>query len=261
MHPPLDAARLREALIRQGAYAEVQVVDQIDSTNAELARRPHGPGQRPVALLAEYQTEGRGRHHPGEERPRPWLAPPRSSVIASVRVPAPAPPAGARTILGLAFGLAAVEVLDLALPARPSLKWPNDVVVAGRKLAGVLASVTAAGDVVVGIGLNVHQTEDELPDRRAGSLATLGLPQTDRTGLAIAVLSAAATWCERWAAGDPRLLDRIAGRMATLGHPVRVEQPGGAVVSGLAVGLEPDGSLRLRRADGSEQVVAAGEII
>ncbi|MDR3107507.1 MAG: biotin--[acetyl-CoA-carboxylase] ligase [Bifidobacteriaceae bacterium] len=264
MRPPLDLTRLGEALVAQGPYERVDVVDQIDSTNAELLRQAAaadtGP-ERPVALLAEHQTQGRGRHHPGEPRPRPWLAPPRTSVIASVLVRTPSIAALNRSLLGLAFGLAVVEALDLAVGGRPGLKWPNDVVLDGRKLAGLLASVTPRGDVVIGIGLNVHQSEDELPDRRAGSLATLGLPQADRTGMAIAVLSSAATWYDRWARGDRRLLDRIASRMVTLGQTVRIEQPGGRVVAGQAGGLAADGGLRLRQADGSEQAVNAGEVL
>ncbi|MDR2567439.1 MAG: biotin--[acetyl-CoA-carboxylase] ligase [Bifidobacteriaceae bacterium] len=262
MHPPLDAARLAEALVAQGPYARVEVVERIDSTNAELLRRaatPAGPAHM-TALLAEHQTQGRGRQHPAEPAPRAWIAPPRTSLIASVLVKPPLEAAPRRTMLGLVWALAAAETLDLLLPGQAGLKWPNDLMLAGRKLAGVLAGGTGGGEVVVGIGLNVHQTEEELPDGRAGSVALAGAPDVDRTWLAIAVLSSAATWYERWADGDPRLLGRAGERMAALGRLTRVALPDGQTVAGLAEGLEADGSLRLRLPDGSALAVGAGEL-
>jgi BirA family biotin operon repressor/biotin-[acetyl-CoA-carboxylase] ligase len=141
------------------------------------------------------------------------------------------------------------------------LKWPNDVMVAGRKVAGVLASLTREGDVVVGIGLNVHQSESELPEPQAGSLAVLGAPNVDRTWLTIAVLSAAASGYERWARGDPRLREEIAGRMITLGVPAAVRQADGTVLSGEAVGIGPDGALELILPDGTRHHVYAGELL
>lgn len=247
----------------QGAYAQVEVVEEIDSTNAELLRRAAG-AQEPAhltALLAEHQTEGRGRRHPREGAPRQWIAPPRTSLIASVLVKSPPEAANRRTMLGLVWALAAVEALDLALPGQAGLKWPNDVMAAGRKLGGVLAGATRGGNVVVGIGLNVRQTEEELPGGQAVSLALAGAPDVDRTWLAIAVLSAAATWYERWARNDLRLLETAAGRMVTLGRESRVELPDGQTVTGLAEGIEPDGSLRLRQPGGRALTVEAGQLL
>ncbi|MDR2378558.1 MAG: biotin--[acetyl-CoA-carboxylase] ligase [Bifidobacteriaceae bacterium] len=271
MRHPLDPDRLNEALVRQGPYASVEVVQEVDSTNAELARRAClgqpaaapdlGGSGRLTALLAEYQSRGRGRQHPGEGEPRPWIAPPRSSVIASVLVSPPARARERRTALGLALALAAMEAIDLVAPGQAGLKWPNDVMMAGRKLAGVLASATPGGDVVVGIGLNVSQTEAELPDARAGSLALLGAPDVDRDWLAIAVLSAAATWFERWAADGGRLAEAVGARMATLGRPAAIRLPDGTVATGRAEAVGEDGALSLRRADGGVARIDAGELI
>ncbi|MDR2253105.1 MAG: biotin--[acetyl-CoA-carboxylase] ligase [Bifidobacteriaceae bacterium] len=263
-HPPLDQDRLREALVRQGPYAAVEVVAEIDSTNAELLRRAGAGASAPAhlsALLAEHQTEGRGRLHPLESRPRPWLAPPRSSLTASVMVRPPPQAPAPLTLLSLAFALAAAEALDLVLPGQAVLKWPNDVMVADRKIAGVLAGATAERQVVVGIGLNVHQTAAQLPDERAISLALAGVPGADRTWLAVAVLSAAASWCERWARGDAKLLAALRARMATLGREAQVELPDGRIVTGAAEALEADGSLRLRRRGGQTILVSAGEVM
>ncbi|MDR1186364.1 MAG: biotin--[acetyl-CoA-carboxylase] ligase [Bifidobacteriaceae bacterium] len=263
MRAPLDQARLTEALVAQGPYAGVEVAQTIDSTNAELARRAATASPPPhlTALLAEHQTAGRGRLHPGEPDPRQWLAPPRTSLIASILFRPPATLAAPKTLLGLAVALAAVQALDLVLPGQAGLKWPNDVTVDGRKLAGVLAAATPTGDVVVGIGLNVHQTEAELPELRATSLALVGAPDVDRTWLAIAVLSAAATNYERWTRGGRELWSGIVQRMRTLGEQVEVRLPDGSVVEGLAEALEPDGALRLVRADGTFRRVDGGDLL
>ncbi|MDR0628020.1 MAG: hypothetical protein LBG11_12335 [Bifidobacteriaceae bacterium] len=281
---PLNAERIIEALVKQGPYAGVDVFLKTDSTNAELLRRVaassrvNGASSQPAsgltavrqdstmaptptsvtALLAEHQTAGRGRLHPGESAPRVWEAPARSSVLASILVGPAGPAALPKTLLGLALGLAAVQALDLFLPVRTSLKWPNDVMAQGRKLAGVLASATPGGAVVVGIGLNVHQTEAALPGPQAASCATLGAPDVDRTWLAIAVLAAAATLFERWARGDRRLLPEITARIDGLGQTARVHQPDGRLIEGRLEGLELDGALRLRQASGEVALVYSG---
>ncbi|MDR2453920.1 MAG: biotin--[acetyl-CoA-carboxylase] ligase [Bifidobacteriaceae bacterium] len=259
MQAALDAARLTEALVAQGPYSQVAVVETTGSTNADLVlaapRLPHL-----AARLAEFQTCGRGRLHPGEPAPRPWLAPPRSSLLASVLLR----PGGAgwpRTLLGLAFGWAAVRALDLVLPGA-ELKWPNDILVAGRKVGGVLAQVAPDGAVVIGLGLNVSQTASQLPPppARAGSLASLGAPGADRTWLAIAYLAGAASLYQRWARGEADLLDGIGQRMGTLGRPITVELPGGERLSGRAERLNRDGALLVRAGDGTERWIAAGEV-
>ncbi|MDR1118265.1 MAG: biotin--[acetyl-CoA-carboxylase] ligase [Bifidobacteriaceae bacterium] len=284
MEVPLDAARLTEALVAQGPYAQVTVVEQTGSTNHDLiaaaASLPHL-----TALFAEYQTEGRGRQHPGEPTPRAWVAPPRSSLAVSVLFRPPGRPPLPVTLLPLAFGLAAVRALDLTLPGGAALKWPNDVIAGGRKVGGVLAAVAPAGEVVIGLGLNVNQEQDQLPEAppyimsylrpgvprgprsapssptpHPGSLATLGAPGVDRTWLAIACLAAAADLYQRWARGDGRLADGIGQRMETLGREVWVRLGNGRVLEGEAHGLAADGSLVLTAADGTRRLVQAGEI-
>ncbi|MDR2381382.1 MAG: hypothetical protein LBE08_09470 [Bifidobacteriaceae bacterium] len=319
MGAKLGAERLSEALIAQGPYAVLEVVDRTTSTNADLLERA---GQWPhlTALLAEYQTHGRGRLHPGEAEPRTWAAPPRSSLIASVLLRPPRPAPLPATLLGLAFGWAAVQALDLVLPARAALKWPNDVVVAppfpppdavppspspadaglrpsradaglrpgpadagpagtgpagpstgptgaayaapaGGKLAGVLSQVAPSGEIVIGLGLNVHQTASQLPGPAATSLAALGAGEVDRTWLAIAYLAAAANVYERWARGEGELVGGIGQRMATLGRVVCVATPDGRTVNGVALRLDADGALVVRAPSGCIQRIESGEIV
>ncbi|MDR3361173.1 MAG: biotin--[acetyl-CoA-carboxylase] ligase [Bifidobacteriaceae bacterium] len=124
---PLDATRLTECLVAQGPYVEVQVVAETGSTNQDLlahaANLPHL-----TARLAEHQSRGRGRLHPGEASPRRWQSPPGRSILASVLFRPPAETPLPKTLAPLAFAWAVLGALDLVVPTRLALKWPNDIV-------------------------------------------------------------------------------------------------------------------------------------
>lgn len=156
---PLDVAELRGRLVTAGGlWRDVTVVPQTGSTNADLLAEARAGAAEGLVLVAEEQTAGRGRLG------RSWSAPPGAGLIFSVLLrPAGVPP----TRLGwlpLLTGVAVASAVrdQTGLPA--SLKWPNDVLVGERKLAGILAE--AHGDaVVVGVGLNITLTQAELPVR------------------------------------------------------------------------------------------------
>jgi BirA family biotin operon repressor/biotin-[acetyl-CoA-carboxylase] ligase len=159
------------------------------------------------------------------------------------------------------------------------LKWPNDLLVHGRKCAGILAEAVPSGGpaeppaVVVGIGLNVTLRLDELPAPGPGgtaglpatSLALAGAAATDRDPLLRALLRSLAAWYIRWrdAGGDAEtsgLREAYTQRCASLDRPVRVLLPDGAELAGTATAVDGDGRLMLRTATGAEQAVAAGDI-
>ena len=287
---PLDAARLRAALLRPvGAWERVEVVGTSPSTNAALVALARDPGWRaPAALVAEHQTAGRGRAGRG------WETPPGAALTVSALL-RPGVPPEALGWLPLLGGLAVVRALRTdGVPA--AVKWPNDVLlpaaepVAGlgpwRKVAGLLAEVVPAGPgagpaaVVLGVGLNVAQTPVELPVPTATSLALAGAAgeraARDRTRLLVAVLRELAAVVGRWvddggdphatgADGGPSLAAQYAAASATLGTPVRVELAGtSAVLEGTALRLADDGSLVVGVADAAgrltEHVVAAGDV-
>ena len=165
--PALDRSPLRDGLVGPGLpWRQLEVVDETGSTNADLlARAAAGVDIDGVALVAEYQTAGRGRHG------RHWSAPPRSQIALSVGVGAGDVPADAWGWLPLATGVAVVDALSEVTGIVAGLKWPNDVLVGSGKLAGILAEVAAPEPViVVGLGLNVTLTADEAPDPAATSL-------------------------------------------------------------------------------------------
>lgn len=238
----IDVDALRRRTGGHGPWRRVDVVDETGSTNADLvdrARRGH-PVDGSV-LVADHQTHGRGRHG------RTWSAPPRSQLSVSVGVDASAVPVEAWGWLPLLCGVAVVDVLHDLTGIDAKLKWPNDVLVDGRKLAGLLAEVaTSAATVIVGIGLNVTLTEDELPVPTATSLLLLDSPVLDRTVLLSSLLQALATRIGGWQdahGADATLVEDYRRSSATLGQRVRVDLPGGDEMVGRAIDLDESGRL------------------
>jgi BirA family biotin operon repressor/biotin-[acetyl-CoA-carboxylase] ligase len=162
--------------------------------------------------------------------------------------------------LPLLTGVAVAEAVTRATGLRVGLKWPNDVVVEDRKLAGILAERVDSA-VVVGVGLNVSLGTDERPAPQATSLAIEGCPGPDRTELLADVLRALAGWLGRWEGGDDEAV-RAAylGACRTIGREVSVEQPGGAVLAGTAVDVDGTGRLVVRVAGDETFAVAAGDV-
>lgn len=254
--PRLDAAALRHALVEgaESPYTALEVVEEIGSTNAELlARAATGAADRSV-LLAEYQASGRGRLG------RPWTAPPRTQVAVSILL---RPGAITPTLFGwlpLVTGLAVRDGLREAAGVDATLKWPNDVLVDGKKICGILAEMTSVpggGDfevrlpaVVVGLGINISLTQDQLPVPHATSLALAG-GSVDRDVVARAVLEALALRHQQWRACEKgsgstisdELMDSYARACSTIGADVRVELPGNVVRTGRAVRVDREGRL------------------
>ncbi|MFD6444244.1 biotin--[acetyl-CoA-carboxylase] ligase [Promicromonospora sp. NPDC060204] len=278
MHPALSRDRLTVP-----GFARVEVVETSPSTNAQLVaavRDDPAAWPAPSALVAEEQTAGRGRAG------RSWETPPRASLTVSVLL-RPRVPAQSLGWLPLLAGLAVVRaVSDGGVTA--AVKWPNDVLLPAadavgglgpyRKVAGILAEVVpeapdasravpgAAPAVVLGIGLNVSQSAEELPVPTATSLALAGHPRPDRTDVLVRMLGEVHAVVRRWeeAGGDvvaAGLLAEYTAVSATLGTRVRAELAGDAgVVEGEAVGLDGTGALTIRTDAGEERTVTAGDV-
>lgn len=268
----LDAEAVERELARLGASLgrPLVVAAETGSTNddarsAAAAGAPHG-----AAFLADAQTQGRGRGG------RSWHSPPGENLHLSV-VLRPGLPASSVAPIALVMGLAVASVVDRRLArlarlaprsrrgdgaaAEVRLKWPNDVLAGGRKLAGILVEAQLRGDsvssVIVGVGLNVHASSfpPELSER-ATSLAMLGIDDVPRELLAAELLQAIGDAAARFEAGklapfaeDLARMDWLRGR--------RVEVAG---VAGIAAGIDPEGHLLIRGEDGVLRAVAAGEV-
>lgn len=250
---PLDAARLQARL--EPPWTRLTVLAETASTNADLLGQA-GTAAEGTVLAAEHQTAGRGRLE------RTWTSPPRSGLTFSALV-RPSPPLATWGWLPLLAGVAVCDAVA-ATGVTAALKWPNDLLVGARagKAAGILVQV-ANEAAVIGIGLNVSTTAEELPLASAASLATEGVT-ADRTDLLAAILHQLGRQFTRWQAtrGDAWACGLAADyhdRCATLGQHVSVQTADGGSFSGVATGIDAEGRLRIT-ADGAEHVVAAGDI-
>jgi BirA family biotin operon repressor/biotin-[acetyl-CoA-carboxylase] ligase len=255
----LDAAEIRRHLVSvDSPWRRLDVVEETGSTNGDLlARAAAGEDIGGAVLLAEYQNAGRGRHG------RVWSAPPRSQISLSIWVSTVGVPSDGWGWLPLLTGVAVVDAVEAVTGIRAGLKWPNDVLVRGHKLAGILAEVAApAPFIVIGMGLNVTMTADEVPDTAATSLLILGSHSTDRTALVRSILGSLAERLQRWrsAAGPDDALIADYGRQSlTFGGRVSASLPGNRQVVGVALAVDELGRLRIDTGDGVV-TVSAGDI-
>jgi BirA family biotin operon repressor/biotin-[acetyl-CoA-carboxylase] ligase len=242
------------------------VLPESPSTNAYVTRRALDGEPPGLVVVAEHQTSGRGRLD------RTWVTPPRAALTLSLLVAPDAVPVARWPWLPLLSGLAVVDGVRRAAGVEATLKWPNDVLVDGLKVAGILververragagAGAGAGPVAVVGIGLNVSSTREELPVDSATSLALAGATSLDRTELLRAVLTAFTHRFETWQQGAGRgLRAPYAEACSTLGRRVRVELPTGGSLTGQAVGVDDDG--RLQVDDGTAvRVLGAGDVV
>jgi BirA family biotin operon repressor/biotin-[acetyl-CoA-carboxylase] ligase len=255
----IEVARLRTAL--QDRYPRVDVVERTGSTNADLlAAAAAGAPDRSV-LVADHQEAGRGR------LARTWVAPPGSGITVSVLLRPTGVPPSRFGWLPLLAGLAALDAVRGLTSAPAGLKWPNDLLLGEepRKAAGILAEVAdhARPAVVLGIGMNVVASPPDQPG--ATSLAAEGGP-ADRTAVLVALLTRLAEREAEWRElrGDPdatRLRADYRAGCASLGSEVRVELPGGAMLTGIAEDVDRDGRLLLLDPAGHRRAVAAGDVV
>lgn len=232
--------------------------DTVGSTNAEALARARAGEAGPLWLAARRQTAGRGR------RGRGWESPPGNLAASLLRVfpPGHPPPAA----LGFVAGIALVRALDACLPAassRLALKWPNDVLCDGAKLAGILLeSERLAGGafaLAIGIGVNIVSAPD-LPGRKTARLADLDPAldaETLMTALGEAWIDAESVWDE--GRGLPAIRDLWLARAAGLSAPIAV-QSADAVIRGIFETIDEEGRLVVRLADGSASRIASGDV-
>lgn len=205
-----------------------------------------------VWLRAEAQTAGRGRL--GHD----WVSPSGNLYASTLVRLRPGDPAAATIALVAAVALDEV-VGAYAAPERLQLKWPNDLLLDGAKLSGIL--LERNGDtVIVGIGVNLAHHPEGL-DRPATSLAASGFGAPDPAGFLLDLAAAFERWLGRWRRDG---LGPVRARWIERAHPkgtaLSVRLPGSEAIDGLFDGLGEDGALRLRLADGSVRTIHAGDV-
>ncbi len=271
MSTPVPTLLPRAAAAVRSAGAVLETPARTGSTNADLLAvavdRPHGSV---VATLD--QTAGRGRLD------RTWSAPAGQTLAASLLVRADLDDRD-RGWLPLVAGAAMRDAVSAVLPdgaeagsaSRPSeprvvVKWPNDVLVDGRKVCGILCQVAPDGSVVVGAGVNCTIPADALPTPTATSLTVAGaagdaqaLADAVLVAFHTAVLEAVAALVTGGPAADV-VRSRVRAACGTIGRRVRLELPDGTVEEADATGIDDDGRITIRDRDGAVRGVAVGDL-
>lgn len=275
---PLDSDALRARLVDVATtdWEGLQVVTETGSTNTDLVTRAvQDLTVDRQLLLAEYQHQGRGRYT------RSFEAPPLSSVTFSALIRTRTVAPIRWPLLPLALGVAVVDGLQRTIQESPqlnpadypelSLKWPNDVLCNGGKLAGMLVEMAAvdkthdngdtAAAIIPGVGINITQSPEELPVDYAMSLAmALGEKTPSREDCAVNILTALDQRVGEWRRGSESIVDDYVARCSTIGQEVDVQLPGGEIVSGRALDIAEDGCLLLQRASGKIDAIRAGDV-
>ena len=234
--------------------------DEIESTNTLAKELAESGVDQGTAVLARRQTAGRGR------RGRTWLNLPGDHVFLSV-VLRPAIRAERAFELTMVAAVALAEALE-SCGVPPEIKWPNDIEVNGRKLAGIL-SESALDDsgglryAVIGVGVNVDTAADEFPDELRGRATSVRVV-TGRKGLTASIVAAFLDRLEEWlvlheSLGFQSVLETWRSQSTTLNAEVRALVDG-QVVQGIAEDVDESGALLVKDADGKTHRIVAGEV-
>ena len=240
--------------------APVLILEETDSTNAEARRRAEAGEVGPLWITARRQTAGRGR------RGRKWES--ESDNLASTLLLLTRKSPAEAAQLTFAASLAVADLLDRYVPpALVTIKWPNDVLLDGRKTSGILIESGPAPSgglwLAVGIGVNLSQTPGET-ERPATCIAehlnqgVIAPPSVDEAAQALA--ETFGVWLDRWTTlGFQPILDAWTARTPGLHGPCTARLTN-ETLTGTADGVEADGSLRLKLPDGSLRVISAGDV-
>ncbi|KAA1421104.1 biotin--[acetyl-CoA-carboxylase] ligase [Nocardioides humilatus] len=257
--PPLDAAVLQQELALTPDLS-LELLAESPSTNQVAADRARDGAPDGLLVVADHQTAGRGRLD------RTWETPAGAAITFSL-VLRPTVPAAQWPWLPLLTGHTVSKALA-AFGYNTRVKWPNDVLIDGLKVAGILVERIETSDgpaAVVGVGINVSTRAEELPVPTATSLQVAHADLTPtREGVLLGVVAGLREGFDAWQAGGADAAQRLASsyvaHCATVGQDVRVDLPGGTAISGRAVDVDLDGRLVVETAEG-RQLVGAGDVV
>lgn len=234
---------------------------EVGSTNTALARLGEEGAAEGTVVLAESQLQGKGRLG------RVWASPPGVNLYCSVLLRPPIAPFDAPQLTFLS-AVAVARAIRSSTPLVPVIKWPNDILVNGMKVAGLLNEMNAETDrvatVVLGIGINLNMTRDQFPPELrhpASSLLLEGGEKIDRIGFARRLLEELDDLYDRYLSGGyGAIRDEWLSFCGVINRRVRVDDGGAPSREGVAVGIDESGALLLRRDDGRVEPVYAGDV-
>ncbi len=260
--PELSVQEIRDGLsgLNVTIGSEIFFFPSIGSTNTEAAELAARGQREGTVIIADNQTEGRGR------RGRTWLSPAGKNLYLSIIVRPDFPPRDA-AMLTFMSAVACASAIQRLSSVRLSVKWPNDLMVADRKLGGILTEMkTDANGInyaVIGIGININLAGPDMPDniRETATSVMLqtGQPQS-RTLYALEIIKSLDCWYAiLLESGKGRVIDAWKSLSSTLGRTVTAAK-GDVKLTGLAEGIDGEGALILRLPDSSAIKINAGDV-
>jgi BirA family transcriptional regulator, biotin operon repressor / biotin---[acetyl-CoA-carboxylase] ligase len=257
MSPGSPTWRLDNARLAGTRFTTVRIHDELPSTNTALVDEARRGAPEGLVLVADHQTAGRGRLG------RTWSAEPGTALLVSVLLRPPLPVDELPLVL-MAAGLAACDGVEAAAGFRPQLKWPNDLVVGDRKLAGLLSEAAGAGEPAVILGLGVNVGAAAYPKELAAdavSCEEVASRPVDRAELLVGFLTALESRYSTVLTGKhDATLTAYRTDSATLGRRVRVELTSGPALEGEATRLADDGQLVVTDDAGTEHSINVGDV-
>ncbi len=234
--------------------------ESVDSTNAEALKLARTGAAEGTVVVADAQTGGRGRMG------RVWVSPPGVNVYTSIVLRPPVSPRSAHEVT-FVMAVAVAEAVGEFSRTTPAVKWPNDVLIASRKVAGILMEMESEAErvkfLVAGVGVNLNMPESVLPDElraRAVSLAAHAGGEVSRTEFLGTLYSKVERWYKLYVEkGFPPVIGAWRGLFTSEGKPVRVEM-GGHAVEGICMGVDTDGALLVRTSGGKVERVVSGDM-
>jgi BirA family biotin operon repressor/biotin-[acetyl-CoA-carboxylase] ligase len=257
---------LRIHLIQDGLTTnrlgkKIHYFTELDSTNSHARRLAEQGVQEGEVVIAESQTQGRGRLG------RPWVSPPYVNLYLSVILRPKLPPIDAPQITLMA-AVALAEALAAFIPVFPAIKWPNDILAGGKKLAGVLTESACHGEqidfVILGIGVNINYRVESMPDaiqKRATSMISFTGTNVSRESVVRRLIQDLdRCYGELEEMGFQTVAPRWEARFELRGKKVRVEMTD-RIIIGTARGIDRDGALLVEDGRGEVQRVVAGDVV
>jgi BirA family biotin operon repressor/biotin-[acetyl-CoA-carboxylase] ligase len=255
----LTADDIKARLKTKRIGSEILVFEETASTNDVVEHLAKSGAREGLVVFAESQTRGRGR------RGRAWVSPRGKGLWFSVLLRPSLPPTAASRIT-VAASVAVARAIRETCRVEARIKWPNDVIVNGRKLAGILTELRAETDeillAILGIGIDVNCEREDFPSDLARVVTSLKMEtgsSQDRVSLAVQVLAALDEWYELALTDFEAVVDEWAKLCTTLGHQIVVTM-GQRRVEGFAQALDSDGALLVRCDSGQLERILGGDL-
>jgi BirA family biotin operon repressor/biotin-[acetyl-CoA-carboxylase] ligase len=258
---PLRIHLIQDGLTTNRLGKKIHYFTELDSTNSHARRLAEQGVQEGEVVIAESQTQGRGRLG------RPWVSPPYVNLYLSVILRPKLPPIDAPQITLMA-AVALAEALAAFIPVFPAIKWPNDILAGGKKLAGVLTESACHGEqidfVILGIGVNINYRVESMPDaiqKRATSMISFTGTNVSRESVVRRLIQDLdRCYGELEEMGFQTVAPRWEARFELRGKKVRVEMTD-RIIIGTARGIDRDGALLVEDGRGEVQRVVAGDVV